>query len=205
MNASTQYNTYKMQQLEYDHLSPNAILEKKLINRFRTMLIEFGKDEKDMVNTAKIAKILSNALFLGEQYSQTLENATYIYNIGSIASRLTENKEEHHTSIGEKILNGRGLLAADMAANISAKYCEWWNGEGYPMALKEDEIDIASCIVAVAENICISYNATSHSEDLRFSSVLFDIISKSGTQFCPKVVDAFIANYKEIMFILEEK
>ena len=140
-------------------------LEKKILKLFVLSLLAHGKDKNQMRQIAQISKILAQSLGLDASYCDRLENAAWVYDIGNVMidKGIYEKDEKlsfeefkvvkSHTIIGEYTLKGQGFLVTNLAATISVEHHEWWNGGGYPLQKKNNEIDIASRIVAIADTV----------------------------------------------------
>ncbi len=106
---------------------------------------------------------------------------------------LTEEEWEiikRHTVIGEDIL--KPVLAKEEMLAIVRGHHERFDGKGYPDQLRGDEINIFAAIVAVAD----AYHAMTSNRSYRMAmnkkQAIEEIKKNRGTQFHPKVVDAFL-------------
>ncbi|HEY2894399.1 MAG TPA: HD domain-containing phosphohydrolase [Pirellulales bacterium] len=91
-----------------------------------------------------------------------------------------------------------------MAREIAATHHEWYDGSGYPLGLKGDEIPLCGRIVALADvydalTCRRVYKAAYSHENARAI-----ILQSRGTHFDPDVVDAFLANERRFMTLREE-
>ena len=108
-----------------------------------------------------------------------------------------------HTLIGGEILEGSRSRVIRLAAEIAETHHEFWNGTGYPRALKETAIPLAGRIVAVADVFDAltaerPYKAAWSAEDAaRY------IADRAGRQFDPDVAKAFSLRYFRILRIGE--
>lgn len=69
-----------------------------------------------------------------------------------VLQRLTPQEElalRHHADIGAKVLGIARSPVLDMAMRIALTHHEWWNGTGYPLGLKGEDIPIEGRITAV--------------------------------------------------------
>lgn len=79
---------------------------------------------------------------------------------------------------------------------IAGSHHEKWNGNGYPLGLKEEEIHIGARIIAVADHF-EAITSQRHYRDPMPISVAIDELQKySGSYFDPRVVTAFIGYYR---------
>ena len=95
-----------------------------------------------------------------------------------------------HVEKGYRIVNSLGELGS-VAKNVLTHH-EKWDGSGYPLGLKKEEIPLLSRIIAVAD----SYDAMVHERVYKKAMKKEDAIKElrrcSGTQFDPEIVDIFI-------------
>lgn len=189
-------------------------LEHETIDFLISELIVHGKDANQIRQTSQISKVLGQSLGLGSQYSDTLEKAAKIYDIGNIAiAKEVYIKEEkltyeefviikQHTDLGYDILADRGFSSTDLGALVSKEHHEWWNGGGYPKQLKGTQMDIASRIVAVADTVGALFRKRPGRNVWNYKIILEYVEGRSGTQFDPAVVDVFLINQELIHEIL---
>jgi HD-GYP domain-containing protein (c-di-GMP phosphodiesterase class II) len=96
-----------------------------------------------------------------------------------------------HPVIGEREASRVG---ADRAAQLLVRWHhEWWNGSGYPDALRREEIPLAARILRVAD----SYVALTDDRPFRraFSeeAAKRELMSRAGIEFDPGVVSMFLS------------
>ena len=204
----------KVSKLREMVLEDGVALEKKILKLFILSLLGHGKDKNQMRQIAQISKILGQSLGLDASYCDRLENAAWIYDIGNVMiSKEIYEKEEKlsfeefkvvksHTLIGEHVLKKQGFLVTNLAAIISLEHHEWWNGGGYPVQKKNNEIDIASRIVAIADTVGALFRKRPGRKAWEYSKIVEYIESRSGMQFDPDVVEVFLINQDLIKEIL---
>ena len=88
-----------------------------------------------------------------------------------------------------------------MAVDIAESHHEYWDGSGYPLGKKGEDIPLAARIVALADTYdsmtsrrCYK-SASSHDDTKQY------ILQKTRKQFDPDLVDAFIALEREFIQI----
>ncbi|MFZ5595769.1 MAG: PAS domain S-box protein [Bacillota bacterium] len=95
-----------------------------------------------------------------------------------------------HSEIGHRIAQSTPDLAP--IADWILKHHEWWNGNGYPLGLKGEQIPLECRILAIAD----AYDAmTSHRpyrETKSRDEALEELRKCSGSQFDPYIVSMFI-------------
>lgn len=78
-------------------------------------------------------------------------------------------------------------------ALIARHHHERWDGSGYPMGLRGDEIPFASRIVAVADTFDAMTSTRSYRKGLSIGQAKDELMKMSGSQFDPDVIEAFAA------------
>ena len=104
-----------------------------------------------------------------------------------------------HTLVGEMIMSLPASPLISMASQIALTHHELWNGAGYPLGLAGNDIPISGRIVAVADVFDALSSRRPYRQALPMSDCFEAIESKSGTQFDPEVVAAFVASREEII------
>jgi putative two-component system response regulator len=104
-----------------------------------------------------------------------------------------------HPSLGASILSECTSKVMEMASRIALTHHEWWDGTGYPLGLAGDDIPLEGRITAVAD----VFDALSSKRPYKPAFPLakcFDILEAGrGTQFEPRVLDAFFVRSDEIV------
>jgi HD-GYP domain-containing protein (c-di-GMP phosphodiesterase class II) len=85
---------------------------------------------------------------------------------------------------------------------------EKYDGSGYPSRLKKGQIPLGARIMAVADAFEAMVYGRPYRERINFDNALREIKNKSGTQFDPKVVDAFLKiaprHYKKYLQLIKK-
>lgn len=104
-----------------------------------------------------------------------------------------------HTRIGESMLHVRSSQLLMLAARIAQTHHERWDGKGYPLGLKGEDIPLEGRIVAVADVFDALSSRRSYKPPFPREKC-FEIIGEGReTQFDPRVVDAFFGAAEEII------
>ncbi|MDD5495775.1 MAG: CBS domain-containing protein [Candidatus Omnitrophica bacterium] len=151
---------------------------------------------------AALACEISDELGLDAPTKRNIYLAALFHDIGKIhikdsilrksASLLESEFEEikPHSSISALILRPIGELKGTI--DIIMHHHEWYNGKGYPMRLKRDEIPLGSRIITIAD----SYNALTTNRPYRAAmkpgQAIKMIKALSGKQFDPAIVKVFL-------------
>jgi HD-GYP domain-containing protein (c-di-GMP phosphodiesterase class II) len=138
---------------------------------------------------------------LDESQLKSLEFGSLLHDIGKIGvpdsilrkpAKLTEDewvRMREHPLHGQQIL--RGIEFLEGAARVVAQHHEKWDGSGYPLGLKDNDIDLCARIFAVAD----AYDAMTSDRVYRrgksYEMAAKELDDWAGRQFDPKVVEAF--------------
>lgn len=97
-----------------------------------------------------------------------------------------------HARIGANILDVGRSPVLDLARQIALTHHEWWNGQGYPHGLKENQIPLAGRITAVADVFDALSTRRCYKDALPIDECFQIMEEKRGTHFDPRVLDAFL-------------
>jgi HD-GYP domain-containing protein (c-di-GMP phosphodiesterase class II) len=156
----------------------------------------------------KLARGMAEELDMPEQFVYYLEFAALLHDIGKLAidesllkkpGKLTPEEFEivkKHPEIGYKILAPVTMLAP--VAPMVLYHQEWFNGKGYPEGLSGEEIPLGARIVAILDAWGAMTSDRPWRKALSLEQSMQEIRKGAGTQFDPKVVDAFVATLEKI-------
>ncbi len=106
-----------------------------------------------------------------------------------------------HTRIGESMLHVRSSSLLMLAARIAQTHHERWDGRGYPLGLKGEDIPLEGRIVAVADVFDALSSRRAYKEAFPRQKCFDILVEGRGTQFDPAVIDAFFECSQEIIEI----
>lgn len=178
---------------EADDMMYNMKLTKKdsdkdiIIDKLKKDLILKGYIDTSLIEKMKnIANRFSTYIKLSEEKKENLLNLIEFHDIGIFkifGSFEAINKKEDfyankiHTHTGYRIaINSKKL---SKIADLILKHHEEWNGNGFPLNLKNDEIPIECRIFSIIYDYCKNYN-------------LDEIKTQRGIKFDPFIADKFI-------------
>ncbi|MCY6369430.1 diguanylate cyclase domain-containing protein [Clostridium ganghwense] len=95
-----------------------------------------------------------------------------------------------HTEIGYRIAQSSPDLMH--ISDWIFKHHEWWNGQGYPFGLKEEEIPIQCRILSIVDAYDAMTNDRPYRKALKKETAISEIKRCAGIQFDPMLVDKFI-------------
>lgn len=157
---------------------------------------------------SRLACAIGQEIGLDEKRIQSLKFASLLHDAGKVdipleiltkSSKLT-NKEFHivktHPLKGAQIL--KHLEALRPAIPIILHHHEKYNGTGYPSRLKKGKIPLGARIMAVADAFEAMVYGRPYRERMAIPDAIKEIKNKSGSQFDPNVVEAFLNALKKL-------
>ena len=148
------------------------------------------------------ALLLADELKVSATDRYTIQIGTPLHDIGKIGiddavlrkpGKLTEGEFEHmksHTVKGAAMLDGFFNLAP--LVPIVRSHHERWDGTGYPDHLTNDKIAQVARIVAIADTFDAMTSNRPYRPALPPQLAFMELLSKAGTHFDPKAVQAFV-------------
>ena len=152
-------------------------------------------------------RVVSYSLRLGREYGlnsqemKSLEFGSLLHDIGKIGvpdsilrkpAKLTEEewvRMREHPLHGQQILRGIEFLQG--ASRVVAQHHEKWDGTGYPLGLRSEEIDICARIFSVADAFDAITSDRVYRRGKPYEAAAQELDDWAGRQFDPKVVEAF--------------
>jgi len=97
---------------------------------------------------------------------------------------------KRHCEIGYRI----ALSAPDLVpiADWILKHHEWWNGQGYPLGIKEEEIPVECRLLAIADAYEALTSARPYRRTFSHREAVAELRRHAGTQFDPHLLEKFL-------------
>jgi HD-GYP domain-containing protein (c-di-GMP phosphodiesterase class II) len=114
-----------------------------------------------------------------------------------------------HAALGRDVLTAAKLKdmkhthVLDVAIKIAGCHHENWDGSGYPMGLKGEEIPLAAQLMALADTYDALVSARVYKKKWSHKEACDEIIRLKGKRFNPLVVEAFIQEQDQFLRISE--
>lgn len=152
-------------------------------------------------------RVVSFSLRLGREMNldaeqlRALEFGSLLHDIGKIGvpdeilhkpAKLTDEewtKMRQHPVLGGQILKGIEFLSG--AARVVGEHHEQWDGSGYPLGLRGEEINICARIFAVADAFDAITSDRVYRAGKSYEAAVAELNLYAGRQFDPQVVAAF--------------
>nr|CAA6825644.1 MAG: Metal-dependent phosphohydrolase [uncultured Thiotrichaceae bacterium] len=99
---------------------------------------------------------------------------------------------KQHAEIGYKMLKDTGIAVLDMAADIARCHHERWDGTGYPVGLKGEEIPLAARITTIVDIYDALVHKRVYKAAMREDEALHLMRSMSGQHLDPEVFNVFL-------------
>lgn len=171
-----------------------------------------------IIRTQQYVKLLANRLqkmkycseALSDEHIKRLVKVAPLHDLGKIGipdqilkkqGRLSDEERQimyGHALIGENILavariDGEEADFISTAMKVAGQHHERWNGKGYPRQLQGENIAIEARIMSVADVFDALVSSRPYKKAWSVEEACNEIQSKSGIDFDPVVVEAFIA------------
>src|SRR5216110_196007 len=180
-----------------------------LENAYRSTLkaLTAALETRDAETHGHSERVVTFSLRLGREYGlsaaemKALEFGSLLHDIGKIGvpdailrkpAKLTDEewvRMREHPMHGQQIL--RGIKFLEGAARVVAQHHEKWDGSGYPLGLKGEEIDICARIFSVADAFDAITSDRVYRKGRPYEAAAKELNEWAGRQFDPKVVEAF--------------
>ncbi|MFA5410324.1 MAG: HD domain-containing phosphohydrolase [Candidatus Omnitrophota bacterium] len=157
---------------------------------------------------SRLVEALAQQMHLDAKQTESLKYASLLHDAGKVdipleiltkTTKLTPKEYKiirSHPVKGAEIL--RPLQILRPVIPIIMHHHEKYNGTGYPSRLKKGQIPQGARIMAVADAFEAMVYGRPYRERMDITSAIREIKKKSGTQFDPKVVEAFLKVIKRI-------
>lgn len=158
---------------------------------------------------AKLAGLPDNEVFL-------LKMASPLHDIGKVGvedsilnkpGRLTEeeyDKIKEHSSIGHSILSPIKRRLLKVADIVAYEHHERFDGKGYPLGIKGEDIHIYARITTVCDVFDALANERPYKKAWEKEKIIEEFKRQRGKQFDPLLTDLFLENIDDFYSILEK-
>lgn len=204
---------YENVQLQHEIEDTQREIVYRLSEAVEHRSIETGNHVK---RVAFICYELGKAYGLPEEEAERLMFAAPLHDVGKVGipdgilnkPKKLEGQEwevmKTHASIGYEILKNSKRSIIQAGAVIAQDHHEKWDGTGYPVGKKGDDIHIYGRIAALAD----VYDALRHRRCYKsawsLEQVMAHIDNESGKQFDPKLVEIFKQRVDKLEAILQK-
>jgi HD-GYP domain-containing protein (c-di-GMP phosphodiesterase class II) len=157
---------------------------------------------------SKLVTAIAHQMNIEQKQAESIEYASLLHDAGKVdipleiltkTSKLTPHEFriiKTHPIKGVQIL--RPLQVLKPAIPIIMHHHEKFDGTGYPSKLKKGQIPLGARIMAVADAFEAMVYGRPYRERMNIDKAINEIRKKSGSQFDPKVVEAFLKISKKV-------
>lgn len=205
--VSIPQDMHQLIKMAEDRMYRNKLLESKSARSSFIISLENTLREKSHETEAHCNRLRYMAERLGRKIDlpdgdlDNLKLLATLHDIGKIAiansilektGPLSVNEWEtikKHPEIGYRI----ALTLAELApiADAILTHHEHWDGRGYPLGLKEQEIPLIARILAIVDAFDVMVHGRPYKEPIHKNDAVAEIIRCSGTQFDPHLARIF--------------
>ena len=201
--------TLSIRELELEESRADVIRSLGVASEYRDN--ETGLHIMRMTN---FAQAIAKALGLPASQRELLYIAAPMHDVGKIGiadavllkpGKLTPDEFEimkTQTDIGATILKGKDDLIV-AARDIAGSHHERWDGNGYPLGLREQQIPLLARICAVADVFDALTSSRPYKQAWSVADAYSWVMSESGKHFDPAIVRAFDEAMPDILRIRE--
>lgn len=207
--------TERVRELQQELASANAGLgdaSRETITRL-ALVCEYRDDYggNHICRIREYCRLLADELGLPPDAAEELGFASQLHDVGMVAvpdsvlrkeGRLTPGERqvmENHTVIGHGLLADSQSVLIQLGQQIARSHHERWDGNGYPDGRKGDEIPISARIVAVADTFDAIVRRRAYRKTGTLKQAFEAIEEGAGSQFDPRVSEAFLAVRNKIV------
>jgi len=160
------------------------------------------------VRVRELTIVLARTMGIEGPQLDEIARGALLHDIGKIGipdsillkpAKLTEDEWEvmrKHPEIGHRFLTNNAFLQT--AAALVLSHHERWDGQGYPHKLAGEQINLGARIFAVIDAYDAMRSSRVYKNSVSMEKAVAEIKDKSGTQFDPTVVEAFLRCVTEI-------
>ena len=152
---------------------------------------------------AAIADEIAQQFHLARHDRGSLYAAALLHDLGEVAMERDYIQATGPLSQDERLDLGRhpvigereaSRVGADRAAQLLVRWHhEWWNGAGYPDALRREEIPLAARILRLADSYAALTDARPFRPAMTEEAARSELTDRAGIEFDPSVVRMFLS------------
>ena len=213
------HNLLQTRFLQLELQRQNEMLEEKVKNRTieleaarldaleRLALAAEYRDHTTGMHTKRVgdlSALIALKLGFSEEEVDLVRRAAPLHDVGKIGipddillkpGKLTNSEFDvmkAHVNLGSSLLSHGQSQLTQLAEKIALTHHERWDGSGYPLGLKGDDIPLVGQIVAVADVFDTLINERPYKEPWPIEKAIEEIKHQSGKWFSPRVVAVFL-------------
>ena len=197
----------------------NELIEQQdsISENFATILSnKSGESGNHVKRVSEYSAVLAEELGFNKDEVHDIRIASMLHDVGKIMvdesilhkpGRFTDEEYkimQQHVVFGGQLLKGVPGNIMKLGAIIAEYHHERWDGNGYCAHLKGDEIPKEAQITSVADVFDALVSKRCYKGAWTIEDAYNEIVSQSGKQFAPAVVEAFQRRFEDFRRISEE-
>ena len=175
-----------------------------------------GQTGQHIKRVSEYSRVLAKQLGLAEDKVELIRIASTMHDVGKLMippeilekpGKLTDEEYaiiKTHTTMGGQLLYNVEGEEMKESRTIAMQHHERYDGKGYPTGLAGEDISLEGRIVAVADVYDALTSRRSYKNAWSEKDAYDEIIKGRGSQFDPKVVDAFAAAHDKILEVRDK-
>jgi response regulator RpfG family c-di-GMP phosphodiesterase len=155
---------------------------------------------------ARLCDMITRRLGLGDDERRNVHFAALLHDIGKLLLPPGLLASTVASEADREVIKSHPTLALDLLKPIAAweeilpmiyAHHERWDGRGYPLGTAGEAIPLGARIIAVAEAFDAMTRERPHGPKRSPEAALVELEKFAGTQFDPKIVRLFVAEYRQ--------
>ena len=175
-----------------------------------------GQTGQHIKRVSEYSRVLAKQLGLAEDKVELIRIASTMHDVGKLMippeilekpGKLTDEEYaiiKTHTTMGGQLLYNVEGEEMKESRTIAMQHHERYDGKGHPTGLAGEDISLEGRIVAVADVYDALTSRRSYKNAWSEKDAYDEIIKGRGSQFDPKVVDAFAAAHDKILEVRDK-
>lgn len=221
---------YYLEKLWHEYRKSSYAIQDGMLNSLNALsMVRDNETGNHILRTKNYVRALAERLRVGGAYREELTEkaiedlvkAAPLHDIGKVgipdtilrkAGSLTDEEWDimkTHAALGQDVLTAAKLQDAkhthvlDAAIKIAGCHHENWDGSGYPLGLKGDEIPLAAQLMSLADTYDALVSERVYKKKWSHDEACREIIQLKGKRFNPRIVEAFLQEKDHFLQISE--
>lgn len=177
-------------------------------------------DAKDIYTRGHSDRVAYFAVKIGKAFKLSLDELELLrisgifHDVGKIGTsddilfKSDKLDEKEYEEIKKHPLRGASILSAvsmfKEVVPIVKCHHERYDGKGYPVGLKDDQIPFMARIIAVADAFDAMMSDRHYRSKLKFTEARIQLLQGAGTQFDPEIIEKFNSVLSDFDHMVEE-
>ena len=208
------FNKLSDEAMYIDKFAETSVKRRAIVKEILQVIYDkYEYEQEHTMKTKVVATLIGEQLKLPKEEMENLSLISELHDIGKIAidASILNKKgslDEYewdlihkHPEKGYRILIA-SLEYMHIADDVFAHH-EWFDGNGYPRKLKGNRIPLRARIICLADAYAAMVSERSYKTKMSHEEVVLEIKKYAGTQFDPKIVEAFLVICDQIKQTLD--